>query len=52
LKIPIGKSEAIIQRRTDNTMAKRNRIKRQTMIYKILHSKLKIELYELHSKQG
>jgi hypothetical protein len=31
------------RRRTDNTMAKRRRTKRQTMIYKSLHMKLKIE---------
>jgi hypothetical protein len=31
------------KRRTDNTMAKRRRTKRQTMFYKTLHRKLKIE---------
>ena len=32
-KIPKGQTESIYQRRTDNTMAKRKRTKRQTMIY-------------------
>ena len=37
-----GKSESVILR-TDNTVAKRIRIKVETMIYKTLHRKLKIE---------
>ena len=45
-----GESEAV-NRRTDNTTAKRNREKRQTMSYKILHRKLKIEQQESHKKQ-
>jgi hypothetical protein len=40
-----GKSKSVI-RRTDNTVAKRKRIKVQTMIYKTLHRKLKIEQHE------
>jgi hypothetical protein len=36
------------RKRTDNTMAKRKSTKGQTMIYKILHRKLKIELHEPH----
>jgi hypothetical protein len=35
-------------RRTDNTMAKRNRTKGKTTIYKTLHTKLKIEKLEHH----
>jgi hypothetical protein len=42
LKIPTGKSEAVNQR-TDKTMTKIKRTKRQTMIYKTHHRKLKIE---------
>ena len=34
------------KRRTDNTMAKRRRTKGQTMIYKTLHRKHKIEQCE------
>ncbi len=34
--------------RSDNTMSKRNRTKGQTMIYKTIHRKLKIEQYEPH----
>jgi hypothetical protein len=37
-----GKSEAVNQR-TDKTMTKIKRTKRQTMIYKTHHRKLKIE---------
>jgi len=37
-----GSSESV-NRRTDNTMAKRKRTKGQTTIYKTLHKKLKIE---------
>ena len=40
-----GKSESVILR-TDNTVAKRIRIKVETMIYKTLHRKLKIEQHE------
>ena len=42
LKIPTGKSETVNQR-TDKTMTKIKRTKRQTMIYKTHHRKLKIE---------
>jgi hypothetical protein len=42
LKIPTGKSEAVNQR-TDKAMTKIKRTKRQTMIYKTHHRKLKIE---------
>jgi len=34
--------------RTNNTIAKRKRRKRQTTIYKTLHRKLKIEQHEPH----
>jgi hypothetical protein len=37
------------QRRTDNAMAKRKRIKGQITIYKTLHRKLKIEKHESNS---
>jgi hypothetical protein len=37
LKIPKGLSESVNRRRTDYTMAKRNRTKEQTTIYKTLH---------------
>ena len=40
LKIPKGLSESVNRRRTDYTMAKRNRTKEQTTIYKTLHRKL------------
>jgi hypothetical protein len=36
--------------RTNNTMARRKRTIGQTMIYKILHRKLKIENDEPHKK--
>ena len=36
------------RRSTENTMAKRKRTKGQSMIYKILHRKLKIEQHEPH----
>ena len=42
LMIPNGYSEAV-NRRTDNTMAKE---KGQSVIYKILHEKLRIEQHE------
>jgi len=48
LKIPKRRSETIIQRRTDNTMAKTKRSKILTMVGKILHRKLKIEQHEPH----
>jgi hypothetical protein len=35
-------------RRTDNTMANRKSTKGQTMIYKTLHRKLKVEQHEPH----
>jgi hypothetical protein len=38
-----GDTEAVYGRRTDNTMAKRKKTKGQTMIYKTVHRKLKIE---------
>jgi hypothetical protein len=36
-------SKAINRRRTNNTMAKRKKTKGQTMMYKTIHRKLKIE---------
>jgi hypothetical protein len=45
-------SEAINQKRTDNTMAKRKRIKRQNMIYKTVHKKLNIEQHKLLKNLG
>jgi hypothetical protein len=36
------------RRRIDYTMAKRRRTKGQTIIYKTLHRKLKIEQHESH----
>ena len=42
-KIPNGKSEAVNQGRTDNTMTQRKKTKGQTMIYKTLHKTLTIE---------
>jgi len=47
-KIPKGQSEAVIRRRTDNTMAKRKRSKGHTLVYKTLHRKLEMEQYVLH----
>jgi len=52
LKIPNGLSEAVNQRRTDNTMTNRRRKKGQNMIYKTLHTKLKVEHHEHHYKPG
>jgi hypothetical protein len=49
-KIPKGLSEAVTQRRTDNTMVKRKKKKRQTKIYKTINRKLKIEHHEPHLK--
>ena len=43
---PKDYSKAINPRNTDNTMAKRKRTKGQTMIYKTLHRKLRIERHE------
>ena len=43
MMIPKGQSESISRRRKDNTMAKRKGTKGQTLIYKTLHIKLKIE---------
>jgi hypothetical protein len=45
-------SEAINQKRTDNTMAKRKRIKRQKTIYKTIHKKLNIEQHKLLKNLG
>jgi hypothetical protein len=39
-------------RRTDNTLAEGKGTKRQTMIYKTLRRKLKIEQQEPHTKPG
>jgi hypothetical protein len=39
----LKKPKAVNQGSTHNTMAKRKRTKGQTMIYKTLHRKLKIE---------
>ena len=43
LKIPMGSSESVNPKGTDNTMTKRNSTKGQTTIYKTLYIKLKIE---------
>ena len=49
LKISKGLSETINRRRTDNAMAKRQRGKVQTMVFKTLHTEnLKIEHLQLH----
>ena len=45
LKIPKAQSETV-NRRTDNMMTKRKRTKGQTMIYKALHRKLYIKIYQ------
>ena len=50
LKTSKGKSEYVNRRRTDNTIAKRKRAKKKTMIYKILYRKLKVEQHEHHLK--
>ena len=47
LKIPNRQSD-VVNRRTENTMIKRMRAKRQTMINNILERKLKIKKYEPH----
>jgi hypothetical protein len=44
--------KAMFYVRTDNTMAKRKRTKRQIMIYKNLHRKLYFEQYETHKKSS
>jgi len=46
LKIPNWKSEAVNQRRTDNAMANRKITKGQTVIYKALYKKPKIEQHK------
>jgi hypothetical protein len=50
LKISQRYSEAVIRRWAENKMVKRKRAKGQTMIYKTLHRKLKIEQQEPHKK--
>jgi hypothetical protein len=47
LEIPNGLLE-VVNRRTDNTMAKGKRTKGQTTIYRALHRKLKIKQHEPH----
>jgi len=47
LKISKGYSE-VVNRKTDDTMAKRKHSKEQTIIYKTLHKKLNIEQQEPH----
>ena len=46
--MPKEQSEAVNQRKTDNTKVKRKRSKRQTVVDKSLHRKLKIEQHEPH----
>ena len=46
LKFPKVISEAVNRGRPDNTMAIRNMTKVQSMIYKTLHRKLKIDQHE------
>jgi len=48
LKIPKGQAEAANGRTTGNTLEKRKKTKEQTMIYRTLHRKLKIEQHELN----
>ena len=43
-----GHSKVVNRRKTDNTMAKRKRLKGQTAIYKTLHRKQMIEQHEGH----
>ena len=43
---PKGNQNPVNQKRTDNAMAKRKRTTGQTMMYKLLHIKLKIEQHE------
>ena len=52
LKIPKGQSEAVNQRRTDNTMAKRKSKQAKTTKNKTLHRKIKIEQHGPHTNQG
>jgi len=52
LKVPKGESETVNQRRTNNTMAKIKGTIGQTMIYKTLHRKLKIERHQPHKTTG
>jgi hypothetical protein len=52
LKIPKEYSEGV-NRSTDNdTMAKRKRTKRQTMIYKTINRKLQTKQHEAHKTRG
>ena len=51
LNMPKGQDEAVNGRK-DNTMSKRKWTKGQTMIYKTLHRKLKIEQREPPQKRG
>ena len=44
--------ETVNRRKTDNTLDKRKWTKGQTIIYKTLHRKLKIEQDEPHLKRG
>ena len=44
--MPKEQSEAVNQRKTDNTKVKRKRSKRQTVVDKSLHRKLKIEQHD------
>ena len=44
-------SSEVLNRRTDNTMAKRKRTKVHTTIYKTLRRKLKIEQHEPNKKK-
>jgi len=48
LKIPKGYSEAINQRRTDNTMAKKKKYKRTNNNLQNITQKLKIEQHKPH----
>jgi len=52
LKIPKGLSEAVIPRRTNNTMVKRKGTEGQTMSYNTLHRDviLKINIYYVYAK--
>ena len=43
---------SVNQRSTDHVKSKGKRRKGQTMIYKTLHRKLHIEIYEFHLKSG
>jgi hypothetical protein len=48
MRISNRRSEAVCQRRTDNTMAKR----KSTMIYKSIHRKLEFEQRESHKSRN